>query len=392
MTTDGLPLKSGGMGTIAESIPTRRRWPKYTLIALLLIAVAIGLFTLRLLWRAGSFRTITPHFAGRCRLIDGPVGPEDLTIDAGANRAYVSASDRRAAATGRPVPGAMWAYALDAPDTDETRLVNLTPDATTYFQPHGISLWVGEDGRRALFVVNHPAPGNGWPAHTIEIYDIGDAGLVHRATLTDPRLIMPNDVVAVGLDRFYVTNTHAHAPGWAQTIETYLQLREAQVLSYGPGGFRTAATDLLFPNGINVSRDGQTVYIASVTGLSVLVFDRDPRTDALTARGEIPVGSGPDNIEIDADGALWVGSHPKLLAVQRHAADASARAPGQVIRIRPGRDDASAQVEEVYLSDGTPIGAISAAARRGDRLLMGQIFGRGFLDCVMDQEGGQPAQ
>jgi len=366
--------------------PRRRRWPKYVLLALTAAGLAVGLFVLRILWLAGSFRTITPHFAGRCQLIDGPVGPEDVTIDETTGRAYISATDRRALAAGRAVPGAIWAYDLEASAGGAPALVNLTPDATLYLQPHGISLWVGEDNRRALFVVNHPAPGNQWPTHTIEIFDVTDSGLVHRATLTDPRLVMPNDLVAVGIDRFYVTNTHKHTPGWSQTIETYLQLSGAEVLSYGVGGFRTAA-QMLFPNGINVSRDGRTVYVASVTGLSVVVFDRDPRTDALTRRAEIPVGSGVDNIEVDADGALWIGSHPKLLAIQKHGLDPSVRAPGQVMRIGfdPG---GQAHVEEVYLNDGTPVGGVSVAARRGNRLLLGQIFGRGFLDCEMNPGTG----
>jgi len=370
--------------TPSPTPPRRRRWPKVVLIALAASVAAVGLFTLRVLWLAGSFRTITPHFAGHCRLIGGPVGPEDLTIDERAGRAYISATDRRALAAGRPVPGAIWAYDLDAPGGTGAAPVNLTPDATLYFQPHGISLWVGDDGRRALFVVNHPAPGNQWPANTIEIFDITDTALVHRATLTDPRLVMPNDLVAVGIDRFYVTNTHQHPPGWWQTIETYLQLRGAQVLSYGPGGFRTAAPDLLLPNGINVSHDGRTVYVASTTGLSVMLFDRDPRTDALVKRGEIPLGSGADNIEVDADGALWIGSHPKLLAMQKSFKDPSARAPGQVIRIGFA-SDGRAEVQEVYLNDGTEIGGVSVAARRGNRLLIGQILGGGFLDCEMDR-------
>lgn len=360
----------------------RRRWLRYLLIGLGVGVAAVGLFTIRILWLSGAFRSIKPHFQGYCRLIQGPVGPEDLTIDDAAGEAYISATDRRAVAAGRPVPGGIWKYALDPASAEDASLVNLTPDATTYFQPHGLSLFVGEDGRRTLFVINHPAPGGGWPTHTVEIYDVGEAGLVHRATLTDPRLVTPNDLVAVGIDRFYITNTHAHPPGTAQTIETYLQLRGAQILSYGPGGFRTAAADLLFPNGINVSHDGRTLYAVSVTGLSVLVFDRDPRTDALIRREEIPIGSGGDNIEVDADGALWIGSHPKLLAVQKYARDPSSPSPSQVLRVVPDARG-GARVDEIYLNDGTEIGAASVAARRGNRLLIGQIFGNGFLDCQM---------
>jgi len=356
----------------------RRRW-RVVLIVVLLLAIFVVGFLLRLAWLGGVFTSIKPHFAGHCRLVEGPVGPEDLTIDAPARRAIVSASDRRAMLAGHPVPGGIWSYSLDAVDAMP---VNMTPDPGLYLQPHGISLWREPDGRAALFVVNHPAPGHGWPQHTIEIFDVAGDALVHRATLTDPRLVMPNDLVAVGLDRFYVTNTHAHGPGRMQDLETYLQLSGAQVLHYGPGGFSTAIAKLVFPNGINVSPDGRTVYIAAVTWRSVLVYDRDPATDVLTPRGSIAIGSGGDNIEVDDQGQLWIGAHPKLLAVPKHAADPANLAPAQVLRVSAD----GKTVDEVYLNDGQPIGAASVGARFANRLLIGQIFGNGFLDCEMEGE------
>lgn len=343
----------------------------------LLVLVAAG-FIGRILWLGGAFTRIRPHFAGDCRLIDGPVGAEDITINQRTGRAYISASDRRAGFAGRPVAGALWAYDLTDPAAQP---VNLTPDAGAEFQPHGVSLWIEPDGSETLFIISHPAPGRGWPPHVVEIADLRDGGLQHRATLSDPRLIMPNDLVAVGIDRFYLTNTHAHPPGFLQTLETYLQLRGATVLSYGPGGFRIALSRLVFPNGINVSPDGRTIYVAAMTGQSVLVYERDPATDGLTLRDEIPIGSGGDNIEVDTEGGLWIGSHPKLLAVPKHAADASVAAPAQVLRIPAG----SRSVEEIYLSDGQPLSAASVGARYGNRLLIGQIFGRGILDCTMPQ-------
>lgn len=349
---------------------------RIALVVVALLLVVVAGFLLRLAWIGGMFRSIEPHFDGRCRLIEGPVGTEDVTIDPAGPRALVSAADRRAELAGQPVPGGIWSYPLDQPDAQP---VNLTPDAGVYFQPHGISLWREPDGRAALFVVNHPPAGHGWPANTIEIFDVLGDRLVHRATLTDPRLVMPNDLVAVALDRFYVTNTHAHPPGFLQTVETYLQLRGAEVLHYGLGGFSTAIPDLVFPNGINVSPDGRTVYVAAVTWQSVLVYDRDPATDVLTERGVIDIDSGGDNIEIDADGALWIGSHPKMLAVPKHAEDPSHPSPSQVIRVSPDGE----VVEEVYLNDGSPMSAASAAARHGNRLIIGQIFGNGFLDCEM---------
>jgi len=347
------------------------------LIGILAVIVVLGVsvWALRLFWLAGAFRRIQPHFAGSCHLVRGPVGPEDITIHPRTGIAYVSASDRRAVMAGKAVPGAIWSYDLNAADPVP---VNLTPKTDVRFQPHGISLWVGPDGRDALFAVNHPVDGDTPARNAVEIFDVIDNGLVHRATLTDPLLVMPNDLVAVGIDRFYVTNTHGHPPGALQTIETYLQLADAQVIFYGPGGFRPAITDLVFPNGINVSPDGRTLYVASTTGRSVRFYDRDPATETLRFRQEIGLGSGADNIEIDEHGNLWIGAHPKLLRVEAHGKDPKTLSPSQVLRVTP-----DGAVEEVYLDDGNQISTSTVGAVHGNRLLIGNVFDDGFLDCQL---------
>jgi arylesterase/paraoxonase len=353
------------------------------LVVFLLVALGVAAFTVRTLYLAGSFRTIEPHFAGSCKLVAGPVGAEDLTIHPRTGVAYVSASDRRAVAAGKPVPGAIYAYDTNAA---EAAPVNVTPDAGVSFQPHGITLWSGAGGRDVLFAVNHPPDGLGFPAHTVEVFDVEPDRLVHRATLTDPRLIAPNDIVAVGPDRFYVTNTHGNRPGFWQTIETYLRLGQAKVLSYDERGFRPALEGLVFPNGINASRDGRTLYVASITLRSLLLYDRDPNDGTLEPAGDVFLDSSPDNIEVADDGSLWIGSHPQLLRVAAHLEDPSEIAPSQVLRVAP-KPEGGWDVREIYLSDGSEIAAASVAAPRGARLLIGQIFGAGFLDCTMLGEG-----
>ncbi len=351
------------------------------LISLAAIALVAAVFVGRIVWIGGVFRTITPHFAGRCHLVEGPVGPEDLTIHPRTGVAYISACDRRAVSSGRPVPGAIFAYDLNAADA---RPINLTPNADITFQPHGLSLWTGTDGREVLYVINHPPPSTGKPPHTVEVFDLTDGTLVHRASVTDPLLVMPNDLVAVGYDRFYLTNTHHHPPGRMQTLETFLQVPGAQVVLFADGKFRPAIDGLVLPNGINASADGRTIYVATTTPRSVLVYDRNPSTDALTRRDAIFVGSGADNIEVDADGGLWIGAHPKLLLLNSVRDDPSVLAPSQVLHV--SRDGGSGyRVDEVYLNAGEQISAASVAAVRGRRLLIGQIFGNGILDCEMEQ-------
>ncbi len=348
-----------------------------TLLAVVLVLLlAGGGLVYRTLRDAGAFATLEPHFDGVCQRVTGAMGPEDLTIHPRTGIALVSSTDRRAAGNGRPRPGAIYAYDLDRRDA---RLENLTPDAGLDFQPHGVSLVTGSDGRDTLFVVNHPGSAGLEPAHTIEVFDLVGGALRHRRTLSDAEhLVMPNDIVGVDRERFYVTNTHAHPPGLLQTIETYLQLSGARVVFFDGSSFRTALEGLTYPNGINLSRDGRSLYVAGTTPRAVHVYDRDPESESLAHREEIFVGSGLDNVEVDASGALWIGAHPKMLKVGPHGADPANRSPSQVVRIDP----ASGAVEEVYLDEGRFSGA-SVAALRGRRLLIGTIFDDGFLDCTL---------
>jgi arylesterase/paraoxonase len=348
-------------------------------IILLVAALGIAAFTLRTVYLAGYFRSITQGFDGHCRLVEGPVGAEDLTIDHAAGVAYISASDRRATMAGTPRPGALYSYDLNV---ENAVPLNLTPSADTSFQPHGISLWVGADRRRMLYVINHPVAGTAPYPHSVEVYEVLGGGLLHRSTIVDERLVMPNDLVAVEEGRFYLTNTHSNPPGRAQTMETYLRLRGANVLYFGSHGFEVAVSDLVFPNGINASADGKTVYVASTTVQNVQMYDRAPETGALQLRGAVEVGSGLDNIEVDEDGNLWIGAHPNLLALTAMRDDPQALSPSQALRISFA--DGEAEVDEIYADRGEQISGVSVAARSGNRLLLGQIFGNGILDCTIN--------
>jgi arylesterase/paraoxonase len=341
----------------------------YLVAAIVLVAAG---FILQLLLSAGQFKTIDPHFSGSCTVVPEILGAEDITIHPRTGVAYVSAADRRSLLAGGKSRGGIYAYDLKA---ESPRLRNLTPAADPDFHPHGISLYPGDDGRDVLYVVNH-AGGR----HTIEIYDLVGGGLSHRGTLSDPLLVSPNDVVAVGRDRLYVTNDHANAAGFARQLEDYLRLSISTVVYYNGERFVEAASGIRYPNGINVSGDGETLFVASTTGGTVFVFDIDAASGGLEKRGAIEIGTGVDNIEVDREGDLWIGAHPKLLTFVQHTADASRLAPSQVIRVGgPGTD--SPQVEEVLLSLGEDLSGSSVAAVQGDRLLVGSVMDEGMLDC-----------
>jgi arylesterase/paraoxonase len=336
--------------------------------------LVVGGFVLQLLYAAGQFKTLKPHFDGGCSQVAGILGAEDLTIHPGTGIAYVSATDRRSVLAGGPGRGAIYAYdlKLDAP-----KLQNLTPAAAPDFRPHGLSLYVGDDGHDVLYVINH-AGGR----HSIEIYDLVGIKLSHRGTLSDPLLVTPNDLVAVGRDRLYVTNDHANAGGLGRALEDYLRRSISNIVYYDGERFTEVASGIRYPNGINVSPDGRDLYVASTTGGEVLGFRVDPASGMIQRRGVIPIGSGVDNIEIDAKGDLWIGAHPKLLTFVQHAEDAGQNAPAQILRVSDPNGDAPL-VEEVLLSLGEDLSGSSVGAVYGDRLLVGSVFDDGILDCRM---------
>jgi arylesterase/paraoxonase len=343
------------------------------LLMLLLLAVAAGAWLVDTLHAAGYWREIEPHFSGSCRAVGGMPGPEDLTIHPRTGIAYVSSTDRLGMAAGRPGAGAIYGYDLAAASPAP---VNLTPDADADFRPHGLSLWVAPDGDDRLFVINHQGD-----RHTIEEFAVEPERLVHRRTLADPLLRSPNDLVAVGPELLYVTNDHGWPTGVARTLEEWLRLPVSDVVVFDGRGFRVAATGIRLANGINASRDGATVFVASPTGRELRVYDRNVTSGALRMRERIPLGTAPDNVELDADGNLWVGAHPKLLALVAHSNGAPEHSPSQVVRASP-RPGGGWAVDEVFLDAGDRQCGSSVAAVRGDRLLIGGIFEDHVLDCT----------
>lgn len=344
-----------------------------------LLLGAAGVVTLIAAWvvwllnAAGEFRALAPHFDGSCMQVAGLVGTEDLTIHPRTGVAYLSSCDFRSVLAGRPAKCSLYAYDLNAASP---RPVDLVPNADPGFRPHGISLHLAEDGTATIFAINHAAG-----RHTIEVYDVGAAGLRHRQTIADPALVSPNDLVAVTPTQVYVTNDHRHPPGPMRAVEEYLRRPWANVVLWDGHAFREAAGGIRFANGINVSRDRTTVYVASLIGKEIRVYGRDPATGALALRAGIPLGTGPDNIEVAEDGTLWIGAHPRLLTVARYMSGAVARTPSQVLHVVPGRD--GGEVHEVYLNVGEELSGASVAAVRGRRLLIGPIADSKFLDCTM---------
>jgi arylesterase/paraoxonase len=352
---------------------------KNLITAAVVLAVIALLAVSFVMNRAGQFKALEPIELPDCRAVAGAPGAEDITIDRSSGTAYLSSFDRRAAQAGEPRQGAIFAYDLGAPDA-APRL--LTADFAGVLYPHGLSLWSGDEGT-FLHVVNHPPAG-----HAVEIFELRSDRLEHRETVRGDLLVSPNDVLAVGPRRFYVTNDHGHVAGIGRMLEEYLQRAESNVVYFDGEAWSVAATGIAYANGINGSSDGLAVYVAGTTRGRLHVFTRDASTGALDAVEVIELGTGVDNIEVDRHGMLWLGAHPKLLSFVAHARDPAKRSPSQVLWVDP--DQAiDPPVRDVYLSLGGELSGSSVAAPFGSRVLIGSVFEPHFLDCERVADGGQ---
>ncbi|HEX7776929.1 MAG TPA: SMP-30/gluconolactonase/LRE family protein [Parvibaculum sp.] len=353
---------------------------------LTIAAVAMVVIFLILGWRflsaAGQFTAIRAEVPADCQTVASPPGPEDIAIDRERGIAFVSATDRRAVMRGdKGVRGGIYAIDLNGP-VSGWALRPVTANEPADFRPHGISLYIGADGKRRLFAVNHPASGG----QAIEIFDVGAGGLLtHVKTVSDPLLISPNDVVAVGPESFYATNDHGTASPRGQTLDDLLLWRNANIVYFDGATMRVAGDRLSFANGINVSADGKTVYVSETLGAALHVYKRDVATGALTPSDYIRLGTGLDNIDVEPDGALLIAAHPHLMALLAAGKDPKALSPSQVVRVEFDAKGGG-RAGTIYLNMGGQISGSSVAAGFGDKMLIGNVFDPKILVCTQSKE------
>jgi len=348
-------------------------------IALLAVALLISLKTVV---DSGEFKKIEPHFNGECQEITGLEGPEDIII-LSDSIAIISSDPRR-----KTLSESTSLYSYESKEEhshqgniflyniNNKKLTNMTTSLNFEFHPHGISSYLDINGRTYVSAINHTTKG-----HSIEFFVIENNKLVFIKKIMDPALISPNDLVMVDENRFYVTNDHGSKTLTGKLMEDYLQLSRSNVLFYNGSSFIEVLGNMQYANGINISKDKNLIYVSETVGQEVSVYRRDLVTSKLTFENSIDINSGLDNIEIDNNGNLWIGSHPKLFDFVKHAKDANHLSPSQVVMI--SSDDYS--FIEIYLSNGDDLSGSSVATKINNNLLIGAVFEEHFLHCYLNE-------
>jgi arylesterase / paraoxonase len=345
---------------------------------LLIIVIAGAIIVFRILNAAGYFNEVKPHFAGKCQTVEGVVGAEDIELDRADGVLFLSSQDRRPAADGTYKAGTIFLALIDRPDMQPSPLIE--NDAS--FHPHGLSLFADAAGRKTLAVVNHTGAGD-----EVRLFDVTDTPddavkLTLRRTVTHPLMRSLNDVTLVSHEAFYVTNDHGSETDLGRFLETWLLLPRANAVYYDGTEARIAATGFNYANGINRNADASEIYIAEATGRALQTFRRDMTTGALSHIHTLALAVGPDNLDVDAEGAIWIGAHPRLLDFLAHADDPKKLSPSAVLKVTPAGDET--KVEEIYVNMGEELSGSSVAIHHANRLIIGPVFDPKFLNCTLN--------
>ncbi|GAB4238746.1 MAG: hypothetical protein Tsb0034_14510 [Ekhidna sp.] len=343
---------------------------KSILILLVIIAALVG-FVIYTFSSTGYFREINNTEGYQVIASHALKGAEDLTIDYEAGFAIISQDDRAGRRDGNPENGGLFMMDLSLPDFP---LKKLNKEMELLLYPHGISMYKLDSGRFMLLVVNHA------DGESIERFELQGDQLVHLETIKDESMVSINDVVAVDEKRFYFTNDHGYTSKLGLLAENYLGLAVSNVVYFDGVRFEEGADGIAYANGINLSLDRTELLVASPRKFELRYY-AILEDGSLRLNKSLAVGSGIDNIEVDPEGNLWMGSHPNLLAFTAYAAGKKEQAPSEIIKVTK-----SGAVESLFENDGSLISATSVVAPYNDLLIVGTVMDDRLL--IIKEEAG----
>lgn len=343
---------------------------------LIILVLVIGFFLLKTFYQAGQFKSIDGHFNGTVtHIYRNMPGPEDLQLDYSSGNLFISANTRRRVGDTEQNSGSSreGIYLLNIHNDESPELIPNNYQGE--FHPHGISLF-RSDSLLYVFAINHNDDGD-----FVELFLYNNGSLEHITSYSSPDMCCPNDLIATDIDKFYVTNDHGTKKGIMRVFEDYLRIPRSSLLYFDGESYSRAAGPFNYANGVNMSNDRSRLYMTTTIGNSIIIFDVNEDA-TLTRKGTTDLGTGVDNIDVDEEGNLWIGAHPKLLNFLKHKKDSTVNSPSQVLKLTPLKDY-NFTINEIYLNDGSEISGSSTAVYFRGELYIGVVFNHTLLRATL---------
>ena len=297
---------------------------------------------------------------GEIRVVCGPVSPEDLValpespwviVSGMESDGFLYATDTRDHHSATLFPSASFA------SRPRASYSNCRGPMTSGFQPHGLSLRPGPNGRHTLYVVRHGA------REAIEIFEVDARGampfVVWVGCVEAPEGVTFNSVAALPGGGFAAT--HFNRP-----------LGALWEWHAGAGWTKVPGSETNGPNGLVVSADGRWFYIGGWGTRSLIRLSRGQTPVQMDA---VDVGFHIDNVRWAPDGSLLaaghVGNTPESIFAclgQQQCDDITSR----VARVDPERLTAE-EIVRYPSSDQFILGTV--ALQVGDEIWLGGVGG-----------------
>ena len=340
---------------------------------ILAVVTLLSFLIVRAFIQNGEFQTIVAQSNYTCKAIEAPYGAGDLFADYDTGLLYISATPRHLCEYNPSVRGDIYVLNMD----DNTYIIELaSAKFNKSFKPHGISLIKLADGTKRLFVINHVSDS----ADAVEVFEVNGKKLNHIKTIGGFETGL-NSLVAIDGERFYATQD-GHTRGVSGFINGLFKLEYAEIVYYDGENLQMVADGFVYANGIEMTQDGNQVYVTDTAKRTLSFYDRDIVTNKLTKSGDIYLDAGGDNIRRNADGSFLIAGHPKNFSSYFYKNGLYDKAPSVVFNAIPPKDDKGGELHAVYLDDGTELSASSGAIRYKNKMYVGSVMDNKILSCV----------
>jgi len=175
------------------------------------------------------------------------------------------------------------------------------PPPADDFESHGLNIRAQGNGQSTLYVVGHGA------REAIEVFDVSvtetGPSLIWKGCVPMPAGLAANSVASFADGSIVVTVLFMPGMTFADAVVDKRPTGAVYKWSPGDAGMSLIeGSELPANNGIEVSADGEEIYVASSGLQTIVTFANSNPTEQLGTTGPLPIT--PDNVHMSPDGKL----------------------------------------------------------------------------------------